>query len=159
MGRRHRLGERHLRLEVTVNPYGDTPEGRIIESDYSNNSTRILVDLLPGDFNNDGVVNAADYTVCATRSASRSPSSRQAPTAMVTAGLLRPTTKSGRHTSAKRLPPQGAERMFPNRRRWCCYLWQPWAFFCNDAILDRECRELVHAGYSSTNHRSDAPER
>ena len=50
-------------LEVTVNPYGDTPEGRIIESDYSNNSTRILVDLLPGDYNDDGVVDAADYTV------------------------------------------------------------------------------------------------
>ena len=50
-------------LEVTVNPYGNTPEGRIIESDYSNNSTRILVDLLPGDYNDDGVVNAADYTV------------------------------------------------------------------------------------------------
>ena len=50
-------------LEVTVNPYGDTPEGRIIESDYSNNSTRILVDLLPGDYNDDGVVDAADYVV------------------------------------------------------------------------------------------------
>jgi hypothetical protein len=50
-------------LEVTVNPYGATPEGRIIESNYSNNSTRILVDLLPGDYNNDGVVDAADYTV------------------------------------------------------------------------------------------------
>jgi Lysyl oxidase/Dockerin type I domain len=50
-------------LEVTVNPYGDTPEGRIIESDYSNNTTRILVDLLPGDYNDDGIVDAADYTV------------------------------------------------------------------------------------------------
>jgi hypothetical protein len=50
-------------LEVTVNPYGNTPEGRVIESDYSNNTTRILVDLLPGDYNDDGAVSAADYTV------------------------------------------------------------------------------------------------
>jgi hypothetical protein len=50
-------------LEVTVNPYGDTAEGRIIESDYTNNTTRILVDLLPGDYNDDGAVDAADYTV------------------------------------------------------------------------------------------------
>jgi hypothetical protein len=50
-------------LEVTVNPYGDTPAGRIVESDYSNNTARILVDLLPGDYNDDGLVDAADYTV------------------------------------------------------------------------------------------------
>ena len=50
-------------LEVTVNPYGGTPEGRVVESDYSNNSTRILVDILPGDYNDDGEVDAADYTV------------------------------------------------------------------------------------------------
>jgi hypothetical protein len=50
-------------LEVTVNPYGETPEGRVIESDYTNNTTRILVDLLPGDYNDDGRVDAADYTV------------------------------------------------------------------------------------------------
>ena len=50
-------------LEVTVNPYGDIAEGRVVESDYANNSTRILVDLLPGDYNDDGTVNAADYTI------------------------------------------------------------------------------------------------
>jgi len=50
-------------LEVTVNPYGDSSEGRIVESDYTNNTTRILVDLLPGDYNDDGIVDAADYTV------------------------------------------------------------------------------------------------
>jgi len=52
-------------LEVFVDPYD-----RIEESDESNNVMRILVDLvvpeptiLAGDYNRDGVVDAADYTV------------------------------------------------------------------------------------------------
>jgi len=52
-------------LEVIANPYG--PE-RIQESDYTNNTTRILVDLvvpepqiIAGDYNGDDAVDAADY--------------------------------------------------------------------------------------------------
>ncbi len=52
-------------LEVFVDPYD-----RIEESDETNNVTRILVDLvipeptiLAGDYNRDGTVDAADYTV------------------------------------------------------------------------------------------------
>jgi hypothetical protein len=52
-------------LEVTVDPYD-----RILESDETNNTMRILVNLTipspqihPGDYNDDGVVDAADYTV------------------------------------------------------------------------------------------------
>jgi hypothetical protein len=52
-------------LEVIFDPYG-----RILESNEANNATRILVDLtipapliIPGDYNQDGTVNAADYTV------------------------------------------------------------------------------------------------
>ena len=52
-------------FEVTVDPYN-----RIEESNDANNTTRIMVDLtipqpliLPGDYNQDGHVDAADYTV------------------------------------------------------------------------------------------------
>ena len=53
-------------LEVIFDPYN-----RILESDETNNTTRIMVALtnipdpqiLPGDYNDDGTVNAADYTV------------------------------------------------------------------------------------------------
>jgi hypothetical protein len=53
-------------LEVIFDPYN-----RIQESDETNNTTRIMVDLInipdpqimPGDYNDDGTVNAADYTV------------------------------------------------------------------------------------------------
>ena len=52
-------------FEVIANPYG--PD-RIQESDYTNNTTRILVNLtvpepqiIPGDYNQDDVVDAADY--------------------------------------------------------------------------------------------------
>jgi len=52
-------------LEVIADPYN-----RIQESNETNNTTRILVNLtipepliLPGDYNQDGAVNAADYTV------------------------------------------------------------------------------------------------
>lgn len=51
-------------LEVKIDPYN-----RVLESDDTNNSTSILVDLtVPsprpvGDFNGDGLVNLADYTV------------------------------------------------------------------------------------------------
>jgi hypothetical protein len=54
-------------LEVIANPYG---QDRILESDYTNNTTRILVNLvvpepqiLPGDYNGDDAVDAADYVV------------------------------------------------------------------------------------------------
>jgi hypothetical protein len=57
-------------LEVIANPYGQDGEGRIVESDYSNNTTRIKVNLvvpepqiLPGDYNGDDSVDAADYVV------------------------------------------------------------------------------------------------
>jgi hypothetical protein len=46
------------------------PYNRIQESNEENNTTRILLDrtipppqILPGDYNDDGIVNAADYTV------------------------------------------------------------------------------------------------
>jgi hypothetical protein len=52
-------------LEVIADPYQ-----RIQESDETNNTTRVLLDLtipspeiLPGDYNQDGIVDAADYTV------------------------------------------------------------------------------------------------
>jgi hypothetical protein len=52
-------------LEVAIDPYD-----RVQESDDTNNTTRILVNLTipapqihPGDYNDDGVVDAADYTV------------------------------------------------------------------------------------------------
>jgi hypothetical protein len=52
-------------LEVVVDPYN-----RIEESDETNNTTRILVNLTvpspqirPGDYNQDDTVNAADYTI------------------------------------------------------------------------------------------------
>ncbi len=52
-------------LEVVIDPYG-----RILELDDSNNTTRILVDIAvpspqiyPGDYNDDGLVDLADYTV------------------------------------------------------------------------------------------------
>ena len=54
-------------LEVIANPYG---QDRILESDYTNNTTRIKVNLvvpepqiLPGDYNGDDSVDAADYVV------------------------------------------------------------------------------------------------
>jgi hypothetical protein len=54
-------------LEVIANPYG--PD-RILESNYTNNTTRILVNLvvpepqiLPGDYTGDDSVDAADYVV------------------------------------------------------------------------------------------------
>jgi hypothetical protein len=52
-------------LEVNIDPYD-----RVLELDDSNNAASILVDLNipapqihPGDYNDDGVVNLADYTV------------------------------------------------------------------------------------------------
>ena len=52
-------------LEVVVDPYN-----RIQETDNTNNTTRILVNLvipppqiIPGDYNGDDIVDAADYTV------------------------------------------------------------------------------------------------
>lgn len=46
-------------LEVEVDP-----NGLIVESNDANNLTRVLVDLnAPGDFNNDGAVDGADYVV------------------------------------------------------------------------------------------------
>jgi hypothetical protein len=52
-------------LEVTADPYD-----RIQESDETNNTTRVLIDLVvpdplihPGDYNDDGTVTAADYVV------------------------------------------------------------------------------------------------
>jgi hypothetical protein len=54
-------------LEVIANPYGPA---RIQESDYTNNTTRILVDLvvpepqiIAGDYNQDDEVDASDYVV------------------------------------------------------------------------------------------------
>ncbi|MEO0529914.1 MAG: lysyl oxidase family protein [Planctomycetota bacterium] len=52
-------------LEVEIDPVGN-----VIESDRTNNTARVLISLpldepvtLPGDYNQDGVVNAIDYTV------------------------------------------------------------------------------------------------
>jgi len=52
-------------LEVVIDPYG-----RVLETDETNNSTLVLVDLdipapqiHPGDYNDDGTVDSLDYTV------------------------------------------------------------------------------------------------
>ena len=58
----------------------------------------------PGDYNHNGIVDAADYTLCATRSA---PPPTSAPTATTLRGArarsIRPTTISGSPTSATTL--------------------------------------------------------
>ena len=106
-------------LEVEIDP-----DELIQETNDANNTTRVLVDLvvpdpmiMPGDYNQDNVVDAADYIVWR-KTLGQDVTAETAPTATATAQSNRPTSMYGGRSSARPLPAAAHLRLqFPSRAR------------------------------------------
>jgi hypothetical protein len=106
-------------LEVIADPYN-----RIQEIDETNNATRIKVNLvipdpriIPGDYNQDGAVNAADYTVWRNSLGDSVPPA-PGPMETATARLHARTSANGRSAIWMAQPEPHPPAPFPNHRVW-----------------------------------------